>query len=207
MEDKNKMIFFVQKSRLYVSRLFAIVILLLAVFTSHSFTQEGLLDIACEVTGLFLLTICSMGRLWSLLYISGNKSLEIITDGPYSMMRNPLYFFSSIGAVGIGLASENLLILILIITFYAAYYPFTILAEEKKLEKKFGEVYIEYKRKTPRFLPKLSLYRGPVLYTINANTFIKNFVNGMWFIWIFILFHILEMAQNAGYLPVYWRIP
>ncbi len=156
---------------------------------------------------MFLLTICSMGRLWALMYISGSKSKEVITNGPYSIVRHPLYFFSLIGAFGIGLVSENLLILMLIIIFYVAYYPLTVLAEEMKLEARFGEAYLEYKRKTPRFLPKISLYNGPPFYMVNADTFVRNFLDGMWFIWIFILFHILETAQNAGYLPVYWRIP
>jgi protein-S-isoprenylcysteine O-methyltransferase Ste14 len=196
-----------RKSRVYVSRLFAIVILLLALFTGHSFSQDGWLDTTFEMTGLFLLTICSMGRLWALVYISGNKSHEIITDGPYSIVRNPLYFFSFVGAVGIGLVSENLLILALIIIFYLTYYPFTIYAEEKKLENKFGEVYLDYKSKTPRFLPKFSLYHGPDEYTINADTFVRNFINGMWFVWIFILFHLIEKVQDTGLLPVYWRIP
>ena len=207
MEIKNGIIFIASKSRVYVSRLFAVVILLLALFTGHSFSQQSLLDITFETTGLFLLTICSMGRLWALMYISGNKSHEIITNGPYSMVRHPLYFFSLLGAVGIGFVSENLLILSLIIIFYVVYYPFTIFAEEKKLENKFGEAYLEYKRRTPKFLPKPSLYRGPHFYTVNADAFVKNFINGMWFIWIFILFHLIEMAQNTGFPPVYWRIP
>jgi hypothetical protein len=141
------------------------------------------------------------------MYISGNKRLELITDGPYSIVRNPLYFFSFIGALGIGLVSENLLILVLMVFFYAAYYPLTILAEERKLENTFGDAYLEYKRRTPRSLPKLSLYRNTESYTINTKVFVGNFLYGMWFIWIFILLHIIEMAQNAGYLPVYWRIP
>jgi protein-S-isoprenylcysteine O-methyltransferase Ste14 len=207
MEKRNGIIFIVAKSRVFVSRLFAVAILALALFTGHSFSQEGLTDILFEITGLFLLTICIMGRLWALMYISGNKSKEIIKDGPYSIVMHPLYFFSLIGAVGIGLVSENLLILALIVIFYVAYYPFTILAEEKKLEAKFGEAYIEYKHKTPRFLPKPSLYNGPLLYTIKANTFVKNLVSGMWFIWIYILFHIIEMIQDMGHLPVYWKIP
>jgi protein-S-isoprenylcysteine O-methyltransferase Ste14 len=197
----------VANSRIFASRIFSIMILVIAIFTSHSFSQESLADIVFETSGLFLLTICSMGRLWALMYISGSKSSQLITDGPYSIVRNPLYFFSFIGAIGIGLASENLLILVLIIIFYAIYYPLTIIAEEKKLEDTFGQPYLEYKQRTPKFLPKLSLYKGPALYTVKANTFVRNFVSGMWFIWIFILLHTIEMAQNIGYLPVYWRIP
>ena len=199
--------FLAAKSRVCVSRFFAVVILLLAVFTSHSFNQEGVIDIAFELSGLFLLTICSMGRLWALVYISGKKRVELITDGPYSIVRNPLYFFSLIGALGIGLVSENLLILALMIVFHGAYYPLAIIAEEKKLEGTFGDVYREYRNKVPRFLPKPLLYKGSELYTINVKTFVRNFVDGMWFIWVFILLHTIEKAQNSGYLPVYWRIP
>ena len=205
--ERKGIIFLAANSRVFVSRVFSVLILFLAVFTGHSFQQEGVIDVSFETTGLFLLTICSMGRLWSLVYISGNKRRELITEGPYSMVRNPLYVFSLIGSIGIGLASENLLILTLVVCFYTGYYPFTILAEEKKLEDKFGEAYLEYKRCTPRFLPKFSLYHGPQLYTINANTFARNFVSGMWFVWVFILLHTIEMVQNKGYLPVYWKIP
>ena len=207
MELGNKIIFFAANSRVYVSRLFAVVILLLALFTRYSFNREGLMDVFLEMSGLFLLTVCSMGRLWALMYISGNKRYEMITDGPYSIVRNPLYLFSLTGAIGIGLASENLLILALMIAFYVMYYPLTILAEEKKLEAAFGQAYLEYKSKTPRLLPKLSLYKGPDLYTVRAKTFVRNFIDGMWFIWIFILLNTIEAAQNMGYLPVYWRIP
>ena len=207
MESKKGIIFTIARARVYVSRLVAAAILLLVLFTRHSFVDDSVLDLSFEMTGLFLLTICSMGRLWALMYISGNKSHEIITDGPYSIVRHPLYLFSLLGAVGIGLVSENLLVLAVIIIFYVIYYPFTVLAEEKKLENKFGQTYLEYKRVTPIFMLKLSLYKGPHFYTVNADTFVKNFVSGMWFIWVFILFNFIEMAQRIGFLPVYLRIP
>lgn len=141
------------------------------------------------------------------MYISGKKGRELVTDGPYSMVRHPLYVFSLIGAVGIGLASENLLVLALIVIFYLSYYPFTILAEERKLTNKFGEVYLEYAKRTPRFLPKFSLHKEPETYQVKAAGFVHNFVDGMWFIWIFMLMHAIEMLQNSGFLPVLLRVP
>jgi protein-S-isoprenylcysteine O-methyltransferase Ste14 len=207
MDYKNSIIFVVVKSRLYVSRLFAVVILLLVLFTGQSFPDGSVPDLSFEMTGLFLLTVCSMGRLWALMYIGGNKSKEIITDGPYSVVRHPLYLFSLIGAIGIGLASENLLVLAAIIIFYAIYYPFTILAEEKKLENRFGQMYLDYKRITPMFIPKPSLYKGPQFYVVNANDFVKEFISGMWFIWIYILFSVIEKVQDMGFLPVYLKVP
>ena len=204
---KDRVLFAIANSRVVMSRFFGLIIVLLLVFTTHSFSGESFADIFSEMSGLFLLSICSLGRLWALMYISGNKKLELVTEGPYSIVRHPLYFFSFIGAIGIGLASENLLVLALIIVFYLFYYPFTILAEERKLTVEFGEAYVEYMGRTPRFLPKLSLYKEPLVYQVKAKSFAKNFASGMWFVWIFMLMHFIEMLHESGHLPVVMRIP
>ena len=205
--QKNRIIFAIAKSRVIVTRIFGLLVLLLLLFTGHSFSQGGKIDILSEITALFLLSICSFGRLWALLYISGNKRRELVTEGPYSMVRHPLYLFSLIGVVGIGLASESLLVLALIIIFYLFYYPFTILTEEVELTKKFGNSYLEYMKKTPRFLPKFSLYKEPERFSVKTNAFLPNFVDSIWFIWIFVLMHFIEMLQDSGFLPVFLRIP
>jgi len=207
LSKKDRILFKIADLRVLVSRIFGVVVLLLLVFTGHSFSQQSLIDLVLELSGLFLLSICSLGRLWALMYISGNKRRELITDGPYSIVRHPLYVFSLIGALGIGLASENLLVLALIIIFYLFYYPFTVMAEEKKLTNEFGQAYLEYMKNTPRFLPKLSLYKEPKLYEVKTHSFVKNFENGMWFIWIFMLMHIIETLQEVGVLPVVLRVP
>jgi len=190
-----------------VSRIFAVLILLLAIFTMPPFKQGDLADILSDTSGLFLLTICSMGRLWALLYISGKKTHEVITDGPYSIVRHPLYLFSFIGAIGIGLASDNILVLAALVIFYLSYYPLTILSEEKILTKKFGQTYIDYAKCTPRFLPKLSLYKSPDHFAVNANILLKNLALGMWFIWIFILFNVIQMLQTIGIIHVLLKVP
>jgi protein-S-isoprenylcysteine O-methyltransferase Ste14 len=190
-----------------VSRIFGVLVLFLALFTTGSFSQDSLMDSLLEMSGLFLLTICSMGRLWALLYISGYKKLELITEGPYSMVRHPLYVFSLIGAIGIGLASENILVLMVLIIFYLLYYPLTIIVEEKKLTDKFGQAYLDYVKSTPRFLPKLSLYKSPPQLVVNADIFLKNIAIGMWFIWIYIALNFIEAIQLFGHIPVFLRVP
>lgn len=62
-----------------------------------------------EVAGIGLVFICILGRLWSTLYIGSRKNQDLATRGPYSMTRNPLYFFSTIGAAGVGLMFGSLL--------------------------------------------------------------------------------------------------
>ncbi|MGD0077939.1 MAG: isoprenylcysteine carboxylmethyltransferase family protein [Sedimentisphaerales bacterium] len=206
-EQSDELLFKIARSRVMVSRIFAVLILLLAIFTMPSFKQGDLADILSDTSGLFLLTICSMGRLWALLYISGKKTHEVITDGPYSIVQHPLYLFSFIGAIGIGLASDNILVLAALVIFYLSYYPLTILSEEKTLTKKFGQTYIDYAKCTPRFLPKLSLYKSPDHFAVNANILLKNLALGMWFIWIFILFNVIQMLQTIGIIHVLLRVP
>jgi protein-S-isoprenylcysteine O-methyltransferase Ste14 len=203
----SELLFKIAHQRMLVSRVFAVLIVLLVIFTMPSFEQDSLADILFETLGLFMLTICSMGRLWALLYISGKKTHEVVTEGPYSIVRHPLYFFSFIGAIGIGLVSENILVLGAIVIFYLSCYPLTILSEEKTLTKKFGQAYIDYAKRTPRFLPKPSLYQSPDHFAVNADIFLKNMAIGMWFIWIFIIFNFIEMLQIMGIIHVLLRVP
>jgi protein-S-isoprenylcysteine O-methyltransferase Ste14 len=190
-----------------VSRIFGIVAILVVIFTASSFKQDGWMDILFETSGLFLLSVCAAGRLWTSLYISGKKSQEVVADGPYSIVRHPLYFFSFIGAIGIGLASKNILVLGMLVTFYLSYYPLTILSEENVLTDKFGQAYLDYAKRTPRFLPKLSLYNSPSFVSVNTAMFLKNITAVMGFIWIYILFDIIEMLQKTGIIPVFLRVP
>jgi protein-S-isoprenylcysteine O-methyltransferase Ste14 len=206
-EQSDKLLFKIARLRVTVSRIFAVLVVLLVIFTMPSFKQGDLADILSDTSGLFLLTICSMGRLWALLYISGKKTQEVVTDGPYSIVRHPLYLFSFIGAIGIGLASDNILVLAAMVIFYLSYYPLTILSEEKTLTQKFGQTYIDYAKCTPRFLPKLSLYKSPSQVVINADVFLKNIVIGMWFIWIFLLFNFIEMLQTMGIIHAFLKVP
>lgn len=43
--------------------------------------------------GLILVSVAACGRLWCMLYIAGYKTQKLVTAGPYSLCRNPLYLF------------------------------------------------------------------------------------------------------------------
>jgi protein-S-isoprenylcysteine O-methyltransferase Ste14 len=195
------------RSRILVSRLFALGILLLLAFTTHSFVEDSPLDLFMEISGLLLLSVASLGRLWALMYISGNKTSELITVGPYSLVRHPLYLFSLIGAVGLGLASESGVILALVVLFYAFYYPFTMLDEERKLTGIYGDAYLAYMRRVPRLIPAFAGYREPKHFNVKTSTFVRNFSDAMWFVWAFALLHLIEQLHIWAILPTPWRIP
>src|SRR5262245_55058372 len=55
-----------------------------------------------EWLGILAIIVCILGRTWCSLYIGGRKIVQFVSHGPYSVSRNPLYFFSIVGAFGVG---------------------------------------------------------------------------------------------------------
>lgn len=97
-----------------------------------------------------------MGRLWCSLYISGYKDAALVTTGPYSLCRHPLYLFSLIGFSGIGLATRSLTLTILVVGAFLLTYPSVIRREETFLLSKFGSDFEAYAAHTPRLIPRFA---------------------------------------------------
>jgi protein-S-isoprenylcysteine O-methyltransferase Ste14 len=156
--------------------------------------------------GMFLVGIATVGRLWCSAYIGGYKENALVTAGPYSMSRNPLYFFSLLGVVGVGLTTETVLVPVLGALVFALYYPPRMDAEEALLSARHGDAYAEYCRCTPRFLPRLSLLREPAEYRLNTIVFRKHLLDALWFVWFVGVLGIVTGLQRSGALPVWFHV-
>ena len=143
-----------EKYRIVLSRVVA-AISVFFICTSKSYweTEDKILTVFLFFVGMVLVAIASLGRMWCSLYIAGYKNNTLVTQGPYSICRNPLYFFSMLGAVGIGCATETLTFPIVLIILFALYYPFVIKGEENRLRQLFGDEFEEYTQKVPAFFP------------------------------------------------------
>ena len=198
---------FILKHRVAVSRVVAVCLLLIILCSTHSWPVNSLTDLVLDTAGFVLIVICALGRLWSSMYISGYKTDTLIKEGPYSVVRNPLYLFSFAGALGIGFASGNVLVLGLLIIGFLLYYPFVVLGEEKELMDAHGDRFQDYMAVTPRIIPRFSLFKEPHTYAINAKIFRKSFFDVMWFFWFFIILQIIEWLHDKGILPVLFKVP
>jgi protein-S-isoprenylcysteine O-methyltransferase Ste14 len=196
----------IEKYRIVISRIFVIVIFF-AILLSSSATEATwpLVGESLFCTGLFLVAIASMGRLWCSLYIAGYKTDVLVTQGPYSMSRNPLYFFSLLGACGVGLATETVFIPILIVFAFAAYYPLVIKNEESVLLDRHGEAFRRYIHQVPRFFPKLTGLIEPESYTVKPRVYKRHMVDALWFVWIAGFLEIVESLHQLAILPtLFW---
>ncbi len=165
--------------------------------------EEVLMFLAC-----ILASIGAFGRIWCSIYIAGRKDSELVQAGPYALCRNPLYFFSMLGSIGVGLATETVTIPLLILLAFVIYYPTVIISEEKRLALLFGEEYIQYKLRVPSFFPRLSLLKGsePDSYTMNPIVFRRSFLDALWFIWLIGILEFLSGCHEAGLLPNILRL-
>lgn len=80
------------------------------------------------------------------------KSDSLITRGPYKWIRNPMYtavYLFFIPLVFLNFNWTNFILLVLLIVTLAL----KISREEKFLQEKFGNKYLEYKSSTKRLIP------------------------------------------------------
>jgi protein-S-isoprenylcysteine O-methyltransferase Ste14 len=155
-----------------------------------------------EIIGFFLLAIAALGRLWCLAFIAGAKNEILITEGPYSVVRNPLYILNFLGAVGLGLAAENPPLALLLACGFALFYPSVVRAEEARLGRTFGAIYAEYCEMTPRWVPRWSAYHEPESWAMSPRRFRRGLLGAMWFLWVFM---ILEIAEEFEVIPLLQR--
>jgi protein-S-isoprenylcysteine O-methyltransferase Ste14 len=114
-----------------------------------------LLGIVLAVAGLAF-------SIWARLYLgtnwSGSAKLkqgqELVTSGPYSVVRNPIYLGLTIAMVGTGLVFGGYRV-ILAIVIILIFSWLRIRAEERLLSDQFGSEFARYKQSVKAFLPGL----------------------------------------------------
>lgn len=161
---------------------------------------------AIELLGLGFVLACVAGRAWSILYVGSKKNRDLVTSGPYSMTRNPLYFFSTLGAVGIGLIHGSIIVAIALgLTAYVVLHV-TASKEAEHLETLFGGRYEAYARQTPMFWPKPSRYSDSDEVAFSPKALRRTVLDGVFFLAIFPMVEMVEHLQIAGFLPILTRI-
>jgi protein-S-isoprenylcysteine O-methyltransferase Ste14 len=194
------------KSRLLKIKLLLGLVVSSLFLSTPVFPQGGWLDEIMGAIAYILITVAAFGRVWSSAYIVGKKDNMLVMKGPYSVTRNPLYFFSFIGFLGIGLATESIVIsLIMMLIFFGTHWP-TILEEEEKLKILFGEKYRSYLDRVPRFLPKIARVGHPKALNVNSRIFTKSVVDNAILAMSFGLIQLCEWLHAKYCLPTLFKI-
>jgi protein-S-isoprenylcysteine O-methyltransferase Ste14 len=195
-----------QRGRKIALRLLIGAILVGMPFVRSSFPYEKMHDIL-EALGQVLILTGILGRAWCTMHIGGQKFTELVTIGPFSISRNPLYFFSLIASFGAGLQTGSLLFAIIATCGVWLVIDMTVRREETALRGRFGETYDAYCARTPRYLPRLSSWRGENTIPVNMQLFYKTILDGFLFFLIVPVAEIIDWLQEIGTLPVLLKLP
>ena len=195
-----------EKLRLPVSRLASAAAVLLLLFSSNRWeTGHEAVATGLFALGMFLIAIGSLGRMWCSLYIAGYKDQVLITQGPYSVTRNPLYFFSTFGALGVGFCTETLTFPLLLLAAMFLYYPLVVRKEERRLRERFGCDFDDYARRVPAFFPSFALFSEPDTYVVKPVVYRRHMFSALWFVWIVGLLELAEGLKEMGWMPSFWK--
>lgn len=90
-------------------------------------------------------------RAWAAGTVFKNEILA--TNGPYSLVRHPLYLGNIFIFLGFNLLNNEAWAWLLTVSFLWFYYPPAIIYEDGKLEELFGRQWREWRSRTPALIP------------------------------------------------------
>ena len=132
----------------------------LSPFFSVRFPFEGSVSF---ITGLVLVLAgfagtfwahASMGDAWRI-GVDGTEKTPLVTKGPYSRMRHPIYAFQCLILAGIFLLEPSPVTL-LALFIHRTLVSFKLRDEEEHLERLHGPLYKEYRARTGSLWPKFN---------------------------------------------------
>jgi protein-S-isoprenylcysteine O-methyltransferase Ste14 len=162
---------------------------------------QGLAGSFAGIAGLILMAGAALGRLWTSTFIAGIKDVQLVTTGPYSMCRNPLYALSIVGGIGVGFASRSVVLTFATLALLLVLYLQAIRSEEELLLTRHGEAFRRYCADVPRLLPRLARYAPPSAIEVNVAIYAKAFRDAGSFVLLFVVLEALDALHAANLLP------
>ena len=126
--------------------------------------------------GFFVSLFGELIQLWCFASLDKNKTLAV--QGPYMLMRNPMYIGRFFLLLGFLFLTGNIWIILVFVVLYYFYMVNRVKREEKKLRVVFGEAYENYCSDVNRFVPSLKRVDLKSLWFFRWNILLQN--NGHW---------------------------
>jgi len=147
----------IMKNRIKVNGIFIFLTLLICSFFIFKLVRHsvGPWDDLIEILGIGLILLGQLLRVSSRGYKAerSRSGHSLITDGPYSLVRNPMYLGIVLIGSGVVLFVFHPWVFAIFALVFVLRYVHVIISEEKILLNAFGEEYKDYMRRVPRLLP------------------------------------------------------
>ena len=98
---------------------------------------------ATLVVGTAIAALGEIVRVWAAGHL--NKSREVTSSGPYRWFAHPLYVGSSVIGAGLAVASDSVVVAVIVAVYLAVTLTAAIKSEEAFLRREFGDHYDRYR--------------------------------------------------------------
>lgn len=120
----------------------------------------GLDDTPARMIGLGIGAAGVVLIVWAILTLRGHGTTflpdagatHLVTSGPYRRFRNPIYLADAMMLLGVAELTKNVWLVVAAALFAALVSWLAILPEERHLERRFGQAYLDYKAKSRRWI-------------------------------------------------------
>ncbi|NKM33790.1 methyltransferase family protein [Rhizobium laguerreae] len=157
--------------------------------------------------GTLLIAFGIIGRIWSTIYIGGRKNSALVTEGPYSITRNPLYLFSLCMIGGVCLVFGSLLFTGIFTLLAYLVFRYTAKREAVYLSHLLAEPYAEYARRTPLFWPNFSKFEWGQAPVISNRALLVTSRDSLFTITMIPFSELVEYLRESGLLTMAIVVP
>lgn len=185
-----------QRWRLLLSRVLMVALIVSALFVQPLLPMQGLIvDIVFKLTGFLLVIGAALGRIWCTLYLGGSKNRTVVRDGPYNVVRNPLYVLSFVGLMGVLLMVGSLTLMCIGAAIFILYYQSVVQGEEEQLTQIFGKPYRDYLKQVPRWVPDFSRYKPIDAREVHMAAVISGLRDAVWWFMAWPILGLIETMR------------
>ena len=176
-------------------------------FSQSAIPYLAKFEMRLQAIGWALFVMGAGLRFWSTLYIGGRKAVEVVSEGPYSICRNPLYLGTLFVALSFAVMAQSVAILVAVLAAAIYYLLAAMPAEEAALAARLGERYREYCRRTPRIVPRLSLFHTPKELTVNVKALRNELGRACRWLWAPMLAQLIVALRAEAWWPHWFTLP
>jgi protein-S-isoprenylcysteine O-methyltransferase Ste14 len=191
------------KKRLKIDGFLSASLAVLLIYLSWLFyrPKPKALDYALDILGMTIVIFGQILRISGRNYKKEHSSQggALITEGPYTLVRNPMYLGTFLMGAGFILILWPWWFLFIYAGIFYLRFEKLILSEEDKLAKIFGKQYQKYMQSVPRFIPLLSRMENLPRYLPLKWKWLKKELSVI-FAWLVLVFIIKGIVEKENFI-------
>ncbi len=165
------------------------------------------LDLALNSLAWALFLFGGAFRFWATLYVGGNKGKTLITDGPYSITRNPLYFGTLLIGASTVVFLQSISLLAALVVASSSYLFFTLRSERNRLRSHHGAAYDRYCERVPMLLPNVRLFKSPERIDLDVHCLRLEALRALRWLPLPLFAALVMQLRHAAAWPVWFDLP